>query len=60
MNVDLFMFLSFAMITGELFLDILVGFFNLSLEFAGIFSFFTPLYTSFSIDEPIRYSSNSH
>ena len=60
MNVDLFMFLSFAMIIGELFLDALVGFFDSSFEFAGMFSLFIPLYTSFSIDESIRSSSSSH
>ena len=60
MNVDLFMFLSFAMIIGELFLDALVGFFNSSFKFAGMFSLFIPLYTSFSIDESIRSSSSSH
>ena len=60
MNVDLFMFLSFAMIIGELFLDALVGFFNSSFKFAGMFSFFIPLYTRFSIDESIRSSESSH
>ena len=53
------MFLSFAMIIGELFVDVLVGFFNLSFKFARIFSFI-PLYTSFSIDESICPSSSSH
>ena len=60
MNVDLFMFLSFTMIIGELFLNVLVGFFNSCFIFAGMFSLFTPLYASFSIDESTRSSSNSH
>ena len=60
MNVDLFMFLYFAMIIRELFLDALVGFFNLSFKFAGMFSLFVLLYTSFSIDGSIRCSSSSH
>ena len=42
------------MIIGELFLDALVGFFNLSVKFAGMFSLFIPLYTSFSIRICIR------
>ena len=60
MNVDVFMYLSFAMIIGASFLGALVGFFNSSFKFAGIFSLFIPLYTSFSIDESIRSSGNSH
>ena len=59
MNVVLLMFLSFAMIIGELFLDALVVFFNSSFKFAGMFSLFITLYTSFSIDESIRSSSRS-
>ena len=48
------------MIIGELFLDFLVVFFNSSFGFAGMFSLFITLYTSFSIDETIRSSSNNH
>ena len=58
MNVELFMFLSFAMIIGALFIDVLVGFFKSSFKFAGIFSLSILLYTSFSIDELICSSSN--
>ena len=52
------MFLSFVKIVSELFLNVLDGFFNSSFKFAGIFSLFIPLYTSFSIDESIRSSTN--
>ena len=54
-------FLSFAMIFGELFLNALVGFFNSSFKYAGMFSLFIPLlYTSFSINESIRSYGSSH
>ena len=46
---------------GELFLNALVGFLNLSFKFPAMFSLFIPLlYTSFSINESIRSSSSSH
>ena len=60
MNVDLFIFLSFVMIIGKLYLNALVGFFTSSFKFAGIFSLFIPLYASYSIDESIHSSSSSH
>ena len=46
---------------GELFLNALVGFLNLSFKFPGMFSLFIPLlYTSFSINESIRSYGSSH
>ena len=59
MNVDVFMLLSFAMIIGELFLDIQV-FFNPGFKFAGMFYLFILSYASSSIDESIRSSTSSN
>ena len=60
MNADLIMFLSFAMIIDQLFLDVLVGFLIRVLNLQARFLCFFPFYTSFSIDESIRPSSSSH
>ena len=48
------MFLSFAMIIDELFLDAVVGFFNSRFKYAGVFSLFIPLYSSSHLTKPAQ------
>ena len=48
------------MIIAQLFLDVLVGYFNSSFKLAGMFSLIISLNTCFRIYESIRSSNSSH